>query len=426
MYLNTKKHGGMKEQLLHFIWQYKLFNTKNLQTTHGASLQVLDFGRYNKDAGPDFWNAKIKIDDIILVGNIELHINASDWKTHKHDNDKKYKNVILHVVYNDDSMDINLPTLQLNGRIPPILLERYKNMMQLQQPVICLNQANDVDAFTVEKWKERLLIQRLERKSEFILQELQNAGSDWEQVTYILLGKYFGSHINKEAFEQLTHRLDYKILLKHADNLIQIEALLLGTAGLLNKDFVEQYAIELKKEYFFLKHKYQLQQMPEQYWQFLRIRPISFPTIRIAWFAQILQSFPLFQRILKEDDFGFLDDINSSGFWETHYVLDKISNPKNKKMGKAFKDVLQINVFAPLLYAYGKYTNDDKWTEKALTLLNNTKAEQNNKTSEYAKVKWTQNNAFDTQAFIELYDQYCTQKKCLNCSIGHKILKLTL
>ncbi|HNM31428.1 MAG TPA: DUF2851 family protein [Chitinophagales bacterium] len=416
----------MKEQLLHFIWQYKLFNTKDLQTTHGTSLQILDFGRYNKDAGPDFWNAKIKIDDIILVGNIELHINASDWITHKHNNDKKYNNVILHVVYNDGSINIDIPTLQLNGRIPPILLERYENMMQLQQPVICLNQAAAVDDFTVEKWKERLLIQRLERKSDGIFQELQNANNDWEHVTYTLLGKYFGSHINKEAFEQLTHRLDYKILLKHADNLMQIEALLLGTAGLLNKDFVEQYAIELKREYHFLKHKYQLQQMPEQYWQLLRIRPISFPTIRIAWFAQLLQRFPLFQQILKNEIFDFLEDISGSEFWETHYVLDKISTPKNKKMGKAFKDVLKINVFAPLLYAYGKYTNDNKWIDKSILLLSNTQAEANHKLIEFTKTKWTQNNAFDTQAMMELYDQYCTQKKCLECSIGHKILKQTV
>ncbi len=414
----------MQERLFHFIWQNKLFNSKELKTTNGSDLQIIDFGRYNKDGGPDFWNAKIKIDDIILIGNIELHIYASDWKLHKHQFDKKYDNVILHVVYFNDELDLLLPTVELNGRIPKVLLERYETMMQSKQELICKNLLEDVDVFTLENWKERLVIERLERKTKEILANLSKNNNDWEQTCYQLLGKYFGSHINKEPFELLTNFIDYKILLKHADDIFQIEALLFGTAGFLNKDFVEIYPRELKQEYLFLKHKYKLNQIQEHHWQFLRIRPISFPTIRIAWFAKIITQMPFLNKVIESDnETGFLDNIEVSEYWNHHYVFDKISKVKPKILGNDFKSVLKINVFAPILYAYGKFTSEEMHINNAFNLLYKTHIEDNSKTKFFDNNIWQKSNAFDSQAVIELYDNYCTKKRCLQCSIGYKILR---
>lgn len=414
----------MKERLLHFIWQNKLFNTKELKTTNGNEIQILDFGKCNKDGGPDFWNAKIKMDDIILIGNIELHVYASDWKLHKHAQNKKYNNVILHVVYFNDAFIPNLTTLELNGRIPNLLLEKYEAMMFSKQDLICQNLLSDIDNFTLENWKERLVIERMERKSIEILDNLKVNNNDWEQTCYQLLGKYFGSHINKEPFGLLTHFLDYRILLKHRDNIFQLEALLFGVAGFLNKDFVEVYPRALKQEYGFLKQKYDLKQLQEHHWQFLRIRPVSFPTIRIAWFAKIIQQMPLLSTILESNDEDyFLENIAVSDYWEEHYVLDKLSKHKSKTLGDDFKAILKINVFSPVLYAYGKFSNEEKYIDKAFNLLYKTPGETNTKTKIFEQAGWKQQQAFDTQAMLELHDKYCIHKRCLECSIGHKILR---
>lgn len=422
--ISISKGTIMQERLLHFIWQNKLFNTKALTTTTGNDLQILDFGKYNKDGGPDFWNAKVKIDDITLIGNIELHIYASDWNLHKHQRDKKYNNVILHVVYFNDSGIEHLPTLELNGRVPHILLDRYESMMFSEKELICNNDIGNTDDFTLENWKERLVIERLERKSTEILERLKHNGNDWEQTCYQILGKYFGSHINKEPFELLTHFLDYKILLKHKDDIFQLEALLFGVAGFLNKDFVEIYPRALKQEYRFLKQKYALKQLQEHHWQFMRIRPVSFPTIRIAWFAKIIQQMPLLNSILElQKGNDFLDNITVSEYWNEHYLLDKLSKPKAKMLGADFKSILQINVFAPILYAYGRYGGGEKYTEKAFELLYNIPAEINTKTSIFKQAALQQRHAFDTQAMIELYDNYCVHKRCLECVIGYKILR---
>jgi len=414
----------MQERLLHFIWQNKLFNTKNLKTIDGNNIEIIDFGKYNKDGGPDFWHAKIKIDDVILVGNIELHINSSDWKKHKHHHDKKYDTVILHVVYNNDDNFLDIATLELNGLVSTILLDKYEMMMHNQEVLICNNLVNEVDNFTIENWKERLVIERLERKSNDILNKLKLNNNDWEKTCYQLLGKYFGSHINKEPFELLTQLLDYKILLKHQDNLFQMEALLFGVAGFLNKDFVEIYPRELKQEYRFLKQKYDLKEVREHHWQLMRIRPISFPPIRIAWFAQILQKMPLMQKIISSNISKVLDNIDVSEYWNQHYTFDKLSKHAEKHLGKEFKNVLEINVFAPLLFAYGKFINDENYIDNALDLLSDIEPEINIKTHLFKEVNLQQSNAAGTQALIELHDNYCIKKRCLECGIGNKILRV--
>ena len=264
----------------------------------------------------------------------------------------------------------------------------------------------------------------MERRSDEILENLKLNNNDWEQTCYQLLGKYFGSHINKEPFELLTHFLDYKILLKHKDDVFQLEALLFGVAGFLNKDFVEIYPRELKQEYLFLKHKYELKRLQEHHWQFLRIRPVSFPTIRIAWFAKVIQQMPLLNSILETNgESNFLENIDVSEYWNEHYVLDKLSKHKSKTLGEEFKSILKINVFAPILYAYAKFSGEEKYADKAFELLYKTSNEINTKTKIFEATNWQQRHAFDTQAMIELHDSYCTHKRCLECSIGHKILR---
>lgn len=421
------KDTFMKEQLFHFIWQHKLYNTRNLTTTDGCELQILEVGKHNKDGGPDFLQAKIKIDDVILLGNIELHIHTSDWKLHKHTNDKKYQNVILHVVYfNDDNDEMNLPTLELNGRISPILLDKYERLQISKQDLICKNMLHEVDDFTIENWKERLVAERMERKANSILEDLKKNGNDWENTFYHLLGKYFGSHINFYAFELLIKSIDYKILLKHQNDIFQLEALLFGVAGFLNKDFVEIYPRALKAEFQFLKHKYNLKEMQEYHWQFLRIRPSSFPTIRIALFAQLMQKMPLFSKVIaSENSNKLLDKIEVSEYWKSHYVLDKLSKYRNKSLGEDFKQMLQINVFAPILFTYAKHHNDMELAEHAIDVLHKNEVEQNSKIEHFTSSNIRLKTSYDSQAILELYDNYCIKKRCLECRIGNKILRKT-
>jgi hypothetical protein len=418
----TAKSIMLKEQLLHFIWQHKLFNTKDLRTSDGLSLQIIDFGKYNKDGGPDFVNARILLDGIILAGNIELHVHASDWLLHKHQNDRKYNSVILHAVYVNDVM-LEMPTLELNGRISSILIEKYESMMLSRDELICRHMIHTVDAFTLDNWRERLVIERLEHKAESILFNLSANNNDWEQTCYQLCARCFGSPVNKEPFEMLAQLLHYKILRKHSESKFQTEALLFGTAGLLEMDFEEEYPVALKKEYNYLKHKYKLQRLEMHQWQLLRMRPVAFPAIRLAWFAKLMRKMPLFDKIIgSEYADDLLCDIEASAYWKTHYVFDKQSKYNSKFLGNAFRDLLRINFFAPLLYAYGRSKDEEKYIEKAFAWLQETPAEQNAKTKLFNK-SLEMSHAFHTQAVIELYDHYCTRKRCLECSIGNKILR---
>jgi hypothetical protein len=296
--------------------------------------------------------------------------------------------------------------------------------MNNQEVLICKKLLQEADNFTVENWQERLVIERLERKSNEILSLFKRNNNDWEKVCYQLLGKYFGSHINQHPFELLTQLLDYKILLKHLDNGFQIEALLFGVAGFLNKDFVEIYPRNLKQEYICLKHKYNLKEVDGHLWQWLRLRPISFPTIRLAWFAVFLQQFPFLQNILhNKKTHQMLDKIDVTVYWNHHYLFDKQSKFTYKKIGNEFKTILKVNVFAPVLFAYGRYTDNMVFIDNAIDLLLNTAPEHNSKMKVFDEINWKINSAFHTQALLEQHDNYCIKKRCLECGIGHRILR---
>ncbi len=416
----------MKEHLLHFIWQNKLFNTLDLTTTDGDILQIIHAGKINKNGGPDFIQAQIKIDNITLVGNIEIHLRTSDWIQHQHTTDRKYQNVILHVVYINDNNNVPIPTVELNGRISKKLLERY-NFFQHHndtQQLVCKNAWHEIDNITIDNWKESLMVERLERKSTIIIEKLNANNNNWEQTLYNLTGKYFGAHINYYPFELLVTYIDYKIILKHQHDIFQIEAMLFGVAGFLNKDFVDTYPKALKEEYQFLKYKYNLNDVPEYHWQFLRIRPSSFPTIRIALFAQLIQKMPLFSNLKNpEQFFDLIKDLEVSEYWQSHYLPDKLSTYKHKTIGQNFAQTIYINVVVPILYTYAKQHQHTELLYAALDYLSQIQPESNSKIKLFRSAAIAINNSLDSQAILELYDNYCTTKRCLDCRIGNKILR---
>jgi hypothetical protein len=414
----------MKEDLLQYIWRQKLIPLKNLETTAGEAIQVIHAGRFNTDGGPDFLEAKIRIGDTILAGSVEVHVRTSDWKAHGHQADKKYSNVILHVVYDHDDKSVDrMPTIELNGKIPPILLHKYRQLADSKAELPCEPFWKDVDAITMESFKERLAIERLERKSVEILEWLRQQNNDWLQVTYRLLGKYFGGPVNHFAWDALVSKLDYKILLKHADDVFQLEALLFGVAGFLSEP-ADEYALRLRKEFEHLQLKYGLTSLPLHYWNFLRIRPPGFPTIRLALFAQLIHRMPQFTVLA---DFrkaaGALGSLHVSGYWEEHYVFGKRVDKQIRNLGRSTVQMLLLNVCIPLQYAYARNIRQHDRLLEAVELLYTLPAEENRKTKLYAGLIDGVETAYDSQSVIELYDQYCVPRRCLYCRIGHQILQ---
>ena len=416
----------MKEDLLQFIWEYRKFNSFNLFTTCGKSLEILNPGKLNKNDGPDFFMSKIKIDETIWVGNIEIHINASDWFKHQHQNDKKYDNIILHVVFkNDLKIDFPFPVLELQGKIPPILFQRYLQIMENKKDILCQDYLPEIPNIIKTNWKERLLIERLERKNKEIETLLLETKNNWEYAFFRYLGRYLGGSKNKNTFDLLFKSLDLGILSKHADNLFQIESLLLGQAGFLDGNLKEEYPNKIKEEYLFLKHKYNLTPIPLFLWDFKSIRPHSFPNIRLVQLAQIIRlHFPFFEKSISSlNSSPIFININASNYWENHYLFKPSSQSISKKTGVNFANMININVVFPFLYTYGKYMEKSEIQENALQYIRNLKPEKNHITALFKPNEVENKNAADSQSIIQLVENYCSKKKCLNCAIGNKILR---
>lgn len=416
----------MTEQLFHFIWQFQYFNKDSLETTTGETIQIKHPGTLNTNQGPDFMNAKVKIGNTLWAGSVELHLKTSDWDKHKHTTDKNYRNVILHVVYENDNAANDIPTLELQTRISHSLLKRYAELMASQAFIPCENMIATVPKITVETWKDRLIAERLTRKSEVIFEYLQQNNRHWEESFWWLLAKNFGSKVNGEAFEAIAKSIPQNILAKHKNSLQQIECLLLGQAGLLNGNFTDPYPLMLQKEYKFLKEKYQLSESKIPV-HFLRMRPGNFPTVRLAQLAALIQnSVHLFSKIIEAESLAdvrkfFLVDAND--FWHYHYKLDDESVYKPKTMGAATIENLIINTVVPIVFAYGSAHQNQYLKEKALQWLSEVSAEKNAITKGFLKMSVNVQNAFDSQSLIELKNQYCAYKKCLRCAIGSSLLK---
>ncbi len=422
----------MNEEFLHYIWKYRLIDTENLLSDDGQNIEILSPGFQNFDEGPDFCNARIKINNTLWAGNIEIHIKSSDWKKHKHHLNKKYDNIILHVVYEQDTVikrNNNQPitTITLKNRIDTNLYDRYKKLLTEKTWIPCEKNLIYVDNELFNIWKEKLLIERLYRKSKDIETIFTNNLNDWEQTFYEFISTNFGFKINATAFRLLTKSLPLKVLAKHKDSLFQIEALLFGQAGFLDKNFDDEYPKTLKKEYAFLKHKYSLKPINSSIWLTFKIRPNNFPHLRLAQFAAfIYHCSALFSKVTKTSDvkdFFLFFAYPCSDYWKTHFTLDKKSNVKVKSIGKSAVENIIINTFIPFLFAYGNIKKEENIKEKALIFLSKIKPEENSIIKKWHSLKIKAINAVDTQALIELFNTYCTTKKCLSCMIGDNLLR---
>ncbi|GAB2810884.1 DUF2851 family protein [Ferruginibacter profundus] len=417
----------MTERLLQYIWQFQYFNKSELLTIEEEPLQIIHPGTYNTNQGPDFIDAKIKTGNTLWAGSIELHINSSDWKNHKHTGDANYKNVILHVVWQHDT-DLQLPfsTLVLEDKVSKLLLAKYNELMNANSFIACEKMIHQVNTLGWLSWKERLLVERLQNKSLLIFDHLKKNNNHWEETFWWLLAKNFGAKVNSDAFEKIAQSISITILAKHKNQIHQLEALLLGQAGLLEQDFTEAYPQLLQKEYRFLKNKYQLQKAEAPLY-FLRMRPANFPTVRLAQLAMLVHSsLHLFSSIKESQtvkEVKALLDITANDYWHYHYVPDEISAFKKKNLGAQMTGNILINTVVPVLFAWGLYHKENSYKEKALQWLTEIAAEKNAITKGFAALGIENVNAFDSQALLRLKNDYCNKKRCLDCAVANKLLK---
>ncbi len=421
----------MKEEFLHYIWKNGFFKHDALTTTRQERVKVISKGIYNPDAGPDFLDAKIMIDDILWVGNIEIHKNASDWYAHGHEKDPAYDNVILHIVFEDNmpvynSNNVPIPTLELSKFVSKKLLREYNKLIKSKSILRCQNELKYVDKYTIIHYKYKLFFERLEHKFDIVKNLLQRTRNNWDQVLYETLLKYFGGIVNKDAFELLAKFLPYDVFIKYKNDPFQLEALLFGVSGFLKETKNDPYYRSLQNEFDFLREKHQLEILPDKMIKFHRLRPLNFPTIRLAQFARLFhQNDFLFEKLVKinrpEEAYRFFQ-ISTGSYWENHYNFDKITKPRKKTVGQSFIDVILINVIVPLKFAYQKYKGiyDE---EEIIQLIESIKPEKNRIITTFAKVNLVARNALDTQAIIQLNEHYCQKNRCLQCDIAHFILK---
>ena len=416
----------MREEFLYYVWENRLID-KTLQTTEGESVEVVATGYRNTNSGPDFLEAKIQIGDKLWAGHVEIHVKSSDWKRHGHQTDKAYQNVILHVVYEHDTKVNDIPTLELKGHFDETLFANYQRFISSQGWIPCEKSIAQVPVFTRLSWLDRMAVERLEGKSESVNKILETNQFDWEDALYKLLMRYFGLKVNNEAFEYLATILPFKTLLKHADNLLQVEAMLMGCAGFLEDDFTEEYPLLLKREFAVMKAKFNLLTMHAERWKFMRMRPSNFPTIRLAQMAQLIhKNGCLFSKIREAKnavEVRALLDVKASEYWETHYRFETTSESKPKHLGDATADILIINAVVPLLFCYGKLHKDESVCETALQFLEETKAEDNAIIRHFAQCGIYTENAMQSQALLHLYNMYCKRKRCLECRLGNVLLK---
>lgn len=420
------------EQLLHYIWKYRLYRPSGLTTTQGDTLEIIDPGLENTDAGPDFFNAKIRINGTVWAGSVEIHQKASDWLAHGHSADKAYGNVILHVVETDDGTVFRqngeaIPQLVLP--IPEQVIDNMEWLLTRNSPVACLERLPAIDPVFRLQWMDALLAERLERKTDDILRWLDLYQKDWNEVFYILLCRNFGFGVNSDAFERLARSLPLKCILKQRPSASQVEALFLGQAGLLNDSNGNRhhYYRLLQQEYSFLRKKYGLEPLEPHIFRNLRLRPDATPHIKLVELAAIwIRHDTLFSSVLSARTPRELKDffrVPASAFWDTHYNFLRPSPHRKKQLGENALNMLLINTVVPLMFAYGLYHRMDEHKARALRLLASIPPEQNSIISLFSQVGMKPRNAGDTQALIQLKRNYCEQKKCLYCRLGFQLLK---
>lgn len=428
------------EGLIHYCWMHKLFPLKELKTTDGKSIEVIDPGLHNHNAGPDFFNAKVKIDGTLWVGNVEIHDKASDWYVHGHDKDGRYDNVILHIAGQIDttvqtSNGHLLPQMQLD--VPQKVKDHYQELITIDQYPPCYQIIPQLTTLMIHSWMNALQTERLEQKTEAIQQRVDQCNGSWESAYFVTLARNYGFGINGEAFETWARSIPLLDVDHHRDNLFQIEAIFMGQAGLLELDAIperyqqealkEGYFTKLRDEYLYLAHKFSLHPMDYKLWRFLRLRPQNFPHIRIAQLANLyFQRKAGLSQLLECDTVEKMENslkTSVTPYWETHYTFGSSSEKNEKNLSPFSLNLLMINTAIPMLFAYGRHKSSDKLCDRAFDFLEQLKAENNFIVRMWKQCGLKVENAADSQALIQLKKEYCDKKDCLRCRIGYEYLK---
>lgn len=425
----------MQESLLHYIWQFQYFDHANLKTTSGEPLQVLHPGFRNTHSGPDFSNARIKISGIEWIGSVEIHINASGWRDHHHQEDRAYDNVVLHVVWKND-FDVErsdgtlLPALVLQPRVAQSLLQRYHRVVLNPDAIPCASSIHEVNEIVRLSMLEKTLVGRLESKANGVLAMNQLNHGGWEETCYQMLFRNFGFKVNSDPFYTLSKALPYKTLMKHSDKLLHVEAMLFGQGGFLDEaEKLDEYALLLAREFNILRRKFSLdgRMMSKAQWRFLRLRPANFPTLRLAQLAAVLFSnknlFSSFVDAHSVNDVRAILDVGQSDYWRTHYMFGRKQSDVVSGIGKSSVENVIINTVIPLLVAVGKSRDDQTFIDRAVNMLGQISAESNMITRRWSELGVRCEGASDSQAVIELYNNFCLRKRCLDCNIGSALIR---
>ncbi|MCR5130323.1 MAG: DUF2851 family protein [Prevotella sp.] len=431
----------MKEALLHYVWKHRLLPVGDLMTTDGQLVEVVDPGLHNRNAGPDFFNAKVKVGGTLWVGNVEIHNSSSDWYQHGHDRDAAYDNVVLHVCAVIDRDDIltasgrRLPQVKIS--VPPVVLDHYEQLIHTDKYPPCYQIIPSLSPLLVHSWMSALQTERLEQKTEAISRRVALCDGSWEAAYFTTLARNFGFGINGDAFEQWALSIPLSAVGHHRDDLFQVEAIFMGQAGLLSPDslleryrenaMAEGYFTRLRNEYLYLQHKFSLKPIDHHLWRFLRLRPQNFPYIRISQLAQLYfgcrASLSQIVECKSVKEFLEVLDTQATEYWQTHYVFGAESTRSSKRLSAASRKLIIINTVVPVLFAYGRHKRDDRLCDRAFDLLEELQAEKNHITQMWQECGLSVTTAGDSQALIQLKNEYCDRKDCLRCRIGFEYLK---
>lgn len=425
----------ISEHILQLIWKYRLFKATNIQTLSGKQLLIKRVGQHNKNEGPDFENCLIEMDGINWVGNIEIHTQSSDWNRHQHQQNSTYNSVVLHVVF-----DYNMEVRRQDGTIPETLvlrpliassvLQRYRGLKNSDNQIACEGLIRSVEPFYVHQWLGRVLIDRLETKSSYILNVLEETKGDWERTSFVTLARSFGLNINADAFEQFARSFSPTLVSKYQDHPLSLEALMFGQAGMLEVEGTEdEYYLALQEEYRYLRTIHQLKPIDRTAWKFLRMRPHNFPTVRLAQFIGVCRAVPhVFTKIIESENVllwrSTFDTLKVNPYWEEHFHFQKrAKSRRGTALSASMVDLLIINAIVPILFAYGRYIKDERYTDLAIRFLEELPSEKNSLVQYYRNLGVEIKSAADTQAIKQLGAIYCNNKRCLECEIGIQILK---
>ena len=420
----------MQEALLQYVWRHALWEMTEFTADTGETIRIHHTGIHNTDAGPDFVQAKIEVDGMMWAGNVEIHVKASDWYTHKHDSDPAYNNVILHAVACNDSVCRNeagriVPTIVFTA--PAALQEKYHSLVKSEDRIACAAYVNKTDPSHIHFWLGALSLERLVCKAGQVNRILQSTANNWEESFYIQLLISFGSTINALPFELLARSLPLKILRQQPEKRLHSEALLFGQAGFLESDPADSYQAQLRDEYSYLRTKYRLKPIEKHLWKFLRSRPLNFPTIRLAQISSVLcRSRSLFSFITEfqtvKDAVDFFS-CNVNEYWKNHYTFGSKSAFSEKNLGRQTLYSILINAVIPFMFLYGEHKNKSVYKGKAISWLEQIRPENNRIVRMWQNLGIHVCNAAESQALIQLTCHYCDNRKCLECRFGYRILK---